>query len=101
MLGKHDFSAFASKVTKGPASRNPIRELRRLDLIEQKGGIRLELEADGFLCRMVRQITGALLRVGGSAFEPEEIQKMLALRHRNKLFRVAPPQGLFLMQVLY
>ncbi len=98
-LGTHDFSAFAnSKETK---SDDTIRTLYRLDVVEQKGGVRLEFEGDGFLYKMVRNITGTLLDIAAGRFEPEEVAAMLASKDRRRAGAAAPPHGLFLMEVRY
>lgn len=98
-LGTHDFSAFAnSKETK---SDDTIRTLYRLDVVEQKGGVRLEFEGDGFLYKMVRNITGTLLDIAAGRFEPEEVAVMLASKDRRKAGAAAPSHGLFLMEVRY
>ncbi len=98
-LGTHDFSAFANhKETK---SDDTVRTLYRLDVVDQKGGVRLEFEGDGFLYKMVRNITGTLLDIAAGRFEPKEVASMIASKDRRKAGAAAPPHGLFLMEVLY
>lgn len=100
-LGTHDFTSFANQPHRGTASYDPVRTLFRLDAIEQKGGIRLEFEGDGFLYRMVRNITGILLDIGAKRVHPEEIPLILEAKDRKMAGSSAPPQGLFLIQVNY
>lgn len=100
-LGTHDFAAFANQAHKGAASRGSIRTLRRLDIVEQSGGLRLEFEGDGFLYKMVRNIVGTLLETAKGKRDPEEILQLLIEKNRKKAGPTAPPQGLFLMKVLY
>lgn len=95
-VGTHDFTSFANvKETE----IDPIRTLMRLDLVEQPGGVRLEFEGDGFLYKMVRNITGTLLEIG--AGKPRDIGSILAARDRRQAGAAAPPRGLFLMEVRY
>lgn len=101
LLGTHDFTSFANHANKGSAARGAIRTLYRLDLIEQKGGVRLEFEANGFLYKMVRNITGLLLSVGANKISPEEVPKIIEAKTRKIPFKPAPAQGLFLHQVCY
>jgi tRNA pseudouridine38-40 synthase len=101
LLGTHDFSAFANRTNKEAGPRGNVRTLHRLDLMEQEGGVRLEFEADGFLYKMVRNMTGALLRVGAGAIAPEQIAEILQAKRRSLPFKAAPPQGLFLYKVCY
>ncbi len=98
-LGTHDFTSFANH--KETAMQDSIRALKRLDVVEQKGGVRLEFEGNGFLYKMVRNITGTLLDVGSGKIDPESIPAIIAARDRRKAGPAAPPQGLFLMEVLY
>lgn len=100
-LGTHDFLSFANEPNRGSASRGSVRTLFRLDLIEQKGGVRLEFEGDGFLYKMVRNITGVLLDVSANKLDPEDILAIFAAKDRRKASFAAPPQGLFLMEVKY
>ena len=100
-VGEHDFTSFANAPSKGCAARKPIRTLRRLGVHEEKGGIRLEFEGNGFLYKMVRNITGTLLDVGKKKIAPHEIPSILEARDRREASQAAPPQGLFLMQVFY
>lgn len=100
-LGTHDFSSFANRKETGSAAYDSIRTLHRLDVIEQKNGIRLEFEGNGFLYKMVRNITGTLLEVGYGRIEPEYIPQIFASKDRKQAGPAAPPQGLFLIDVLY
>lgn len=101
LIGTHDFTSFANEAHSGSAAKNPIRSLRRLDVIEEEGGIRLEFEADGFLYKMVRNITGTLLDVGRGKISPSTIVDILTAKDRKKSSAAASPQGLFLVTVLY
>jgi tRNA pseudouridine38-40 synthase len=100
-IGTRDFTSFANEPGRGSVSRDPVRTLFRLDLIPQSGGARLEFEADGFLYKMVRNITGTLLDVAARRIAPGAIPAILDAKDRRKAGASAPPQGLFLMQVNY
>lgn len=100
-IGTHDFAAFANEAHKGAAARGSIRTLRRLDIVEQSGGLRLEFEGNGFLYKMVRNIVGTLLETAKGKRDPEEILHLFKEKNRKNAGPTAPPQGLFLMKVLY
>ena len=100
-IGTHDFASFANKADRGSAARGSIRTLKRLDIIEQGGGLRLEFEGDGFLYKMVRNIVGTLLDVAAKRHFADEIPALFEMRDRRRAGPTAPPQGLFLMQVKY
>lgn len=99
LTGRHDFAAFAS---------NPGRVLettvRRVDaLTVRRSGSRIVVSArgEGFLYRMVRSITGLLIRVGEGTETPSAARAILASRERTARVPTAPPQGLFLWRVMY
>lgn len=100
-LGTHDFTSFANQAHLGSASRDAIRTIKRLDIVEKPGGICLEFEGDGFLYKMVRNIVGTLLEIAAGKYPMEEIPFMLASKDRKKAGQTAPPHGLFLVKVQY
>ena len=59
------------------------------------------ITGDGFLYRMVRNIVGALVKVGEGKITPDEFQKILLAKDRQQAGMAAPACGLYLMQVRY
>ncbi len=98
LTGTHDFSAFASS---GCGSKNPVKTLYRLEMTPQNGGIRLEFEGDGFLYKMVRNVTGTLLEVGAHKRPLESLIQTLDSKDRTKAGKTAPPHALFLHHIKY
>ncbi len=99
LIGTHDFAAFANQ--RGTPCTDTVRTLRRIDPILQKGGLRLEFEGEGFLYKMVRNITGTLLDVAAHKLKPRALVDILESKDRRNAGGSAPPQALFLVQVLY
>jgi tRNA pseudouridine38-40 synthase len=100
-VGRHDFTSFANEAHAGCAVYDPVRTLKRLDVFDEEGGVRLEFEADGFLYKMVRNIVGTLLEIGAGKRGLEEVGKIFAAKDRRKAGKAAPPHGLFLVRVDY
>jgi tRNA pseudouridine38-40 synthase len=96
--GRRDFSAFRGS---GCVASSPVRTLARCDVGAAGGLIVFELEADGFLRHMVRNIVGTLAEVGRGRFAPAEVAVMLASRDRRRAGVAAPPHGLYLERVAY
>lgn len=97
--GKHDFSVFAAADI---TVKTTVRTVERVHVKKTREGIILiEIEADGFLKRMVRMITGTLVETGKGKLAPEGFGQMLAQGQKTKNVFTAPPQGLFLKKVLY
>jgi len=97
-IGTRDFASYANVGT--PVS-STVRTIHRLELIEQEGGARLEFEGDGFLYKMVRNITGSLIEVAQGKRKVEDIAQMLDAKNRRALGKSAPARGLFLEKVIY
>jgi tRNA pseudouridine38-40 synthase len=98
LTGEKDFSSFRSS---GCAARSPVRILSRLELRRRGNTLDFELEANGFLRHMVRNIVGTLVDVGRGNIPPDSMPELLASRDRARAGRKAPPQGLFLVSVRY
>ena len=100
LVGSHDFSAFAAD--RGDDSReNPVKQLRVLEVVRRGRNIKVVLEGSGFLYRMARSITGALIDVGTGKLNPEHIPTILESRVRTSLVVTAPAHGLTLEKVFY
>lgn len=100
-IGAHDFTSFANEATTGSAAKNAVRSLRRLSILQEEEYIRLELEANGFLYKMVRNIVGTLLDICAGKIELEKIPAILQAKDRRLAGRTAPAHGLILVKVDY
>lgn len=102
LIGTHDFKAFQ---TLGSVRKTTTRTVRSIDLHEQDTlagkELILEIEADGFLYNMVRNIVGALVDIGRGRFSPTWIGEFLASRVRGTESQTAPARGLCLIRVDY
>ena len=68
---------------------------------EARGELRFELEGDGFLRHMVRNVVGTLLEIGLGRREPGSLPALLAARDRTRAGPTAPACGLTLVRVDY
>jgi tRNA pseudouridine38-40 synthase len=99
LLGKRDFSAFRAA---GSSTSNPVRTLTRAHwrrLSSER--LLFEIEADGFLRHMVRNIVGTLVQVGLGKGDAAHIEKILEGKNRHDAGITAPAKGLFLKEVRY
>lgn len=99
-LGEHDFTAFAADRGDG-SDENPVKQLWRVEVIERPPRVRIIFEGSGFLYKMARSLTGALLDVGLGKLPAAEIPSILASRKRTARVFTAPARGLFLEHVYY
>lgn len=96
--GEHDFKAFKSS---GTSSKSSVRIIYNAGIIEDGEKIIIELTGNGFLYNMVRIISGTLVEVGLGKIKPEDIQKIIESKDRKKAGKTLPPQGLYLVEVIY
>jgi len=99
LTGRHDFRAFQGA---GSDVTDTVRTLQRAAVTGAPGGdVLLELEGDGFLRHMVRNVAGTLLEVGLGARPAASLPALLAARDRSRAGPTAPARGLTLVEVAY
>jgi tRNA pseudouridine38-40 synthase len=97
--GTHDFASFAASRKKPDEST--IRTLNKVGVKQRGSFIVLEFSADGFLYRMVRMLTGSLVRVATGKSDLTWFQYLLKSPGQPKTTYTAPPDGLYLVRVRY
>lgn len=98
LVGEHDFVAFASA---GNERESTVRHLMRCDVSRDEHNLIFDLEANGFLYNMVRNIVGTLLEVGRDYWPVDRVPEILANKDRQQAGPKAPPNGLTLQEVYY
>jgi tRNA pseudouridine38-40 synthase len=99
LRGQHDFWAFSGENDR--TYETTVRDLRRLDLRRRGKRVTFTFEADGFIYKMARSLTGALVSVGLGKLTPADLARLIKNRQRIPAVVTAPPQGLFLVRVIY
>jgi tRNA pseudouridine38-40 synthase len=99
LLGEHDFASFQAT---GSDVKSSVRCLTRLEVQGESGAeVVIEMEGNGFLRHMVRNIAGTLLEVGWGQREADSIPELLVACDRAKAGPTAPACGLTLLWVKY
>ena len=102
LVGRNDFKSFASSADNRDDS---VRTVFRCDVTEkieeENQWVYVEVEGDGFLYNMVRNIVGSLVEVGLGRWSPEKIAAALAAKDRRAAGPIAPPNGLCLVWIRY
>ncbi len=102
LLGKHDFTAFsASRRDGSEKDEDPVKDMRRLDVVVNGSRIRIETEASGYLYKMVRSLVGCLVAVGWGKLKLNDVKTILESQKRTEQIVTAPPHGLYLERVDY
>ncbi len=98
LVGTHDFSSFRAAACQ---SRQPVRTVSHARLIQQGQFIVLDIQADGFLHHMVRNIMGTLFAIGTKELPTNEIQRLIAVKDRTQAPATAPADGLYFINAEY
>ena len=98
LVGRHDFSSFQGSPTD---EKDPICEVRLLEISQEQTVIRFEAQADRFLKQMVRAMVGTLVEVGRGKRSPKSVKEILEARDRRAAGVTAPAHGLYLVRVDY
>ncbi len=98
LVGKKDFKSFATAADKRESS---VRTIFRCDVTSEDKWIYIDVEGDGFLYNMVRNIVGTLTEIGNGRWQSEKITEILEAKTRTAAGRLAPPEGLCLIWIKY
>ncbi|MGY6553835.1 MAG: tRNA pseudouridine(38-40) synthase TruA [Wenzhouxiangella sp.] len=98
LLGEHDFSSFRAA---GCQSRSPVRTVHAVAVRRCAHEIHVDIEANAFLYHMVRNIAGALIRVGRGLEPVAWMADLLQRRDRTAGGVTAPPEGLYFVAPSY
>ena len=97
-VGTKDFKSFASAADTRQSS---VRTVIRCDAKADGEWIYIDVEADGFLYNMVRNIVGTLVEIGRGRWELEKITEILEAKDRTAAGPIAPAAGLCLIRIDY
>jgi tRNA pseudouridine38-40 synthase len=98
LVGKHDFTTFRSAQCQ---AKSPVKTLDRLAITRAGEEIHIEAEARSFLHHQVRSMVGTLKRVGEGQWTAHDVRAALEAKDRARCGPVAPPEGLYLVEVGY
>jgi tRNA pseudouridine38-40 synthase len=98
LLGWHDFSTFRASECQ---AESPLRTLEQFDVTRIGEEIFIRAAARSFLHSQVRSMVGSLEHVGSGKWRIADLAAALEARDRRRCGMVAPPEGLYLMQVDY
>jgi tRNA pseudouridine38-40 synthase len=98
LLGTHDFSAFRSSQCQ---AKSPVKTLVRFDLTSTADLLVFDLEANGFLHHMVRNLIGTLVQIGNGSRPRQWIGELLATRDRRLAAPTFSAAGLYFLGPRY
>lgn len=98
LVGHHDFTTFRAVRCQ---ARSPEKSLDVLSVSRLGQDIEITAKARSFLHNQIRSIAGTLHKVGTGSWSARDVKKALEARDRARCGPVAPPEGLYLVQVRY
>lgn len=98
LLGENDFSSFRSS---GCQSHSTRREVYHLHVVRKGKCVIIDIKANSFVYRMVRNIVGSLVEIGCGKKPVSWILKVLKSTDRSIAGVTAPAKGLYLVEVEY
>lgn len=98
IVGTHDFSSYRAAACQ---SNQPVRHVSHAHLFAHGPFIVFDIQADGFLHHMVRNLMGTLHAIGKHELQPSDFLTILAKKDRT----IAPPtasgDGLYFINAYY
>lgn len=98
IVGEHDFSSFRAAACQ---SNQPVRNIHHAKLFEHGQFIVFDIQADGFLHHMVRNLMGTLFAIGKGELQPEDYLRILEAKDRTIAPPTASPDGLYFINAYY
>ncbi len=98
LVGRHDFRCFQAA---GRKAKDTIRIIQKIKVSRKGSIIFVDIQANGFLYKMVRNIVGTLIEVGRKCQPPASIQRIINSRSRQFAGPTVPSRGLYLLRVQY
>jgi tRNA pseudouridine38-40 synthase len=100
LVGRHDFAGFAARRSR--PGEDTVRTIYSVNIRRRGPLITLTYQGDGFLYKMVRLMTGTLVRCGQHRADVSWITRLLtAPVGITKTSFAAPAEGLYLVRVTY
>ena len=98
LVGQHDFTSFRAAACQ---SKQPVRQVAFANLYAHGDLWVLDIQADGFLHHMVRNIMGSLYAIGRGEQPATWLADLLAIKDRTQAAPTAPADGLYFINALY
>ncbi len=102
LVGKHDFKSFASAADKRQSSVRTIFGCSVTECDEDPHHlIHINVQGDGFLYNMVRNIVGTLVDIGHGRWCADQMEHLRNAKDRTAAGQLAPASGLCLEWIKY
>lgn len=98
LVGQHNFTTFRDTQCQ---AKSPMKTVDEITILRAGEEVHCHFRARSFLHKQVRSFVGSLVEVGLGKWDREDMEAALNARARTECGPVAPPDGLYLTQVIY
>ncbi len=98
LIGTKDFSTFRASSCRAPS---PIKTISVAKVKSVKNKIEIEFRSKSFLQKQVRSMVGCLKYLGEGKWTLKKFKNVMNSKKRSFCAPPAPPEGLYLMRVIY
>ena len=98
LVGKKDFSTFRASSCR---AKSPVKTMKMVKIKYSKDKIEIEFRSQSFLQQQVRSMVGCLKYLGEKKWSLKKFESVMRSKKRILCAPPAPPEGLYLMRVIY
>ena len=98
LVGTKDFSTFRKNSCR---AKSPIKTMKSVKIKMRKNKIEIEFQSQSFLQQQVRSMVGCLKYVGEKKWSLKKFSFVMNKKKRILCAPPAPPEGLYLVRVIY
>ena len=98
LVGTNDYSTFRSSSCH---AKSPIKTIKSVKIRSSVNKIEIEFNSQSFLQQQVRSMVGCLKYLGEKKWDLKMFDKVFNSKKRELCAPPAPPEGLFLVRVIY
>ena len=98
LVGKKDFSTFRASSCR---AKSPVKTMKMVKIKYSKDKIEIEFRSQSFLQQQVRSMVGCLKYLGEKKWSLKKFESVVRSKKRILCAPPAPPEGLYLMRVIY
>ena len=98
LVGTKDFSTFRASSCR---AKSPIKTMKLVKIKSYKNKTEIEFRSQSFLQQQVRSMVGCLKYLGEKKWSLEKFENVMNSKKRILCAPPAPPEGLFLVRIIY
>ncbi len=98
LVGTNDFSTFRASNCR---AKSPIKTMQSVKIKSNNNKIEIEFQSQSFLQQQVRSMVGCLKYVGEKKWTLKKFSSVMKSKKRTLCAPPAPPEGLYLVKVIY